>query len=289
MEEGASVSRSRTVSQGAFETDCRRLNTSLFAVSRKVSAEALEVFYKGNVIRAKSLNDPYHTRPLTRHLELVGDIVKRMVLWRGSSATNAAMTARTNISELRTLSLAIDCVYDGSLPPITPSEVRSIESARLSKSHPTQMPRMVDYGVTEEVARPPSKLRVFFKRFDLIDAVAHARSLDPELSLEELDERYEEGVKQKSFRQIAVTLFALRMACLEAVRAKADLDEDQQRIVDQHLWISPHRRVEVDVLLAQAPSETRLLDLTVEKVGQDVFKRADDLVGDLLPLPPRWR
>lgn len=269
-------------------TGCGRVDTALFTACRKVSEEALDVFYKGNVVRAKSLNDAYHTRPLTRRLELAGDIVKRMVLWRGSPATNAVRTARARLPALKTLSLAVDCVYDGSLPAMTLREVRALEAASLAQSHPTRPPRMLDYGVTEEAPRLPSTLRVFFKRFDLVDAVAYARGLDVELDIEELHERYRRVVGEKGFRQTAVALFALRMACLEAVRAKINLDLDQQKIMDAHLPMSPQVQAEVAALFARVPSETRLLHLRVEEVGQEVFKLADRLVGDLLPSPPRW-
>lgn len=254
-----------------------------------VFAEAEEVFYEINTMRVKSLNDPYQDRPLTRHLEITGDLVRRMTLWPGTICSNAGTAGFTGLKKLKALTMSIDHYGEG-LP------TRTSRPASKDKARKPVIPgndfRVVDYGHIEVEKDYKSDVRVFIKRFRMMKAVEAARSLERSTSLIDLFTRVARGVgrmKEKA-EEVAQDLFLLRLACIEAWRTTRDgpsLHDLEQGIVDRYiLEVTPADEKDMlDRLLKMIPSDTRVVDLTSEEHGDDVMRLADGVVSPLL-VPP---
>lgn len=238
-------------------------------------------------MRVKSLNDPYQDRLLTQHLEITGDLVRRMALWSGTICSNAGPNGSSRLTNLKSLTMSLDN-YDDDLPPRAPTVNPSGKATKPVVSGPEL--RVVDYGHIEVLKKPKSSLRFFIKRFRMIKAVGLARSLERSTSLIDLFARVARGAIHLKERpeEVAQDLFLLRLACIEVWRITKDqspLDELEQGIVDHYfLEVTPANEKDMlDSLLKKIPSDTRLVDLTSDGCGNEVMRLAEAVVTPLLP------
>lgn len=272
-----------------------RFSTALFRTCHAVFAEAEEVFYKINTMRVKSLNDSYESRVLLRNLEITGDVARRLTLWPGSGWSNTSPSRLRELPHLKTLCLSMDH-YDEEMPPLPPRAPAPTSGKEATKSSPAGRElRVLDYGVFEISKEFESDLECFMKRFRFIDAVAYARSLSRSTTLKDLETRYAARIDQRKshFVEWSQSLFALRLACVEAWRttnALPDLDDSDQVLVDVFFLDATPPRLKdmLDGLIKRIPPETRLLDVSFEAHGHEIMEMASNVVRHFLPPPPRF-
>ena len=246
-------------------------------------------------MRVKSLNDPYESRGLLRNLEITGDLVRRLTLWPGSVWTNTTPCEPGQLPHLKTMTLSMDH-YDEELPPLPPRAPKSPSGEKAMAPVPAASKlRVLDYGIVEMLRESESDLRCFLKRFRLINAVAFARSLSRSTTLKDLESRYIARMDQRKshFREWSEDLFALRLACIETWRTMdddAELDQAHQILVDAFFTDAtpPQLKDMVSSLIKRIPSETRLLDVSVEAHGYEIMEAASNVVRHFLPPPPRF-
>lgn len=236
-------------------------------------------------MRVKSLNDPYQNRLLIRHLELTGDVVRRTTLWPGTVSSNVCTTGLRKLFNLQVLTMSIDHCYE-VLPQTLPPRASTRKTGKAIADTDEQQvaDRVVDYGNVEVPQRFKSDVQIFIKRFNLINAVKFARSLDRSSSLRDMFRALPDSKDEK----FAEHLFALRLACIEAWRNTSEgtpLEQVEQTLVDIcFLRVTQDRmQQDLDSLLKKVPSDVRLLDFSPDKQGQKVMELANDIVGSLLP------
>lgn len=284
MEAGASV-REGSPPQATGEILTKlRFDTSLFAVSPSIRTEAEEVFYKLNTIRVKSLNDDYKTRKLIRYLELTGDVIKRICLWPGARESNSASSVVAHLPNLRTLTFSEDQL-DGPMPPLGP-DAPAMPSQR-AQSEGNSGFKIVEYGIRKYQPQATG-FATFFKHFRLVDAVAYAREVGPQVTLADLRDRYNKLLDQEKQYEAARALFVLWLNSFEVWRAEkrgVALSFSKRATLDRTFFIVPGHEARVEALLEKVPGATRLLDLSVAEHGEKTMEMANRLLHGHLPRP----